>query len=84
VTDITPEEQLSYDQVKENIRTALLAEKQKNTWEAWLRAKEIELGVVYHEKYAPPARNDSELDSLPSTSTSKSTTTTKPASGGSQ
>lgn len=84
VTDIVPEQQLSYDQVKESIKMALLAEKQKNTWEAWLRAKEIELGVVYHDKYAPSNKNDSKLDPLLSTSTSKSTATSEPASRGSQ
>jgi len=53
VTDITPKKQLAYNQVKENIRTALLEQKQTQTWEKWLAKKQAELGVSYREGYAP-------------------------------
>ena len=46
VTDITPEAQLPYDQVKEKIRSSLLATKQAQTWDAWLQGMERQLGVV--------------------------------------
>jgi foldase protein PrsA len=53
VTDITPAQQLAYDQVKESIKSALLSQKQADTWNAWLAEKEAGLGVVYKEGYAP-------------------------------
>jgi len=55
VTDITPENQLSYDLVKEKIRTVLLEEKQATAWDEWLSEKKAELGVTYREGYAPPS-----------------------------
>jgi len=55
VTDITPERQLSYDQVKENIKAALLEQKQTQTWEKWLSLAESRLGVKYLAGYRPPA-----------------------------
>lgn len=56
VTDITPERQLSYDQVKENIMTALLEQKQAATWEKWLNLAQTRLGVQYLAGYTPPSR----------------------------
>jgi parvulin-like peptidyl-prolyl isomerase len=53
VTDITPEAQLSYDLVKEKIRTTLLTAKQTEVWDRWLSEKQAELGVVYRDGYAP-------------------------------
>jgi parvulin-like peptidyl-prolyl isomerase len=53
VTDITPEVQLSYDLVKEKIRTVLLEAKQAAAWDQWLKDKMTELGVVYRDGYAP-------------------------------
>ena len=53
VTDITPKKQLAYDQVKESIRTALLEQKQTETWEEWLADKQADLGVSYRDGYAP-------------------------------
>jgi len=63
VTDITPEQQLSYDQVKETIKSALLAQKQADTWQAWLAEKKTELGVVYRDGYAPSSTPNSEASS---------------------
>ena len=51
VTDITPEAQLPYDQVKEKIRSALLASRQTATWDAWLQehggrdGRDVQVGV---------------------------------------
>jgi foldase protein PrsA len=53
VTDVTPERQLSYDQVKESIRSALLEERQSQTWEQWLTLAEARLGVEYLGGYEP-------------------------------
>ena len=53
VTDIIPEAQLPYDQVKEKIRSALVASRQTAAWEAWLKAAEGKLGVVYRSGFAP-------------------------------
>ena len=80
VTDITPEQQLTYDQVKEKIKTILLSNKQEYTWEAWLTAKQAELGVAYRKGYAPASGINTEYELLPSTSTSGTTTTTKATS----
>ncbi len=55
VTDITPENQLSYDLVKEKIRTTLLEEKQAATWGQWLSDRMAKLGVVYRDGYVPPS-----------------------------
>ena len=44
VTDITPESQLPYDQVKEKIRSGLLAARQASTWDAWLQKVETAVG----------------------------------------
>jgi parvulin-like peptidyl-prolyl isomerase len=60
VTDITPEQQLSFEQVKENIESALLAKKQTETWDAWLAARKTELGVVYRKGYAPSAASQTQ------------------------
>lgn len=54
VTVITPENQLSYDLVKEKIRTTLLEQKRAAAWEQWLADKMAVLGVVYRDGYAPP------------------------------
>ena len=77
VTDITPEQQLAFDQVKETIKTALLTQKQSDTWQAWLSAKEAQLGVVYRDGYAPPARTTATTlkPGKSTTSTSGATTT---------
>lgn len=53
VTEITPEEQLSYEQVKEGIKTALLEQKTERAWQAWLAEKQAELGVVYLSELEP-------------------------------
>lgn len=55
VTDITPEEQLSYDEVMENIKSTLLELKRAQTWQAWLAEKQVELGVRYRGGLEPPA-----------------------------
>ena len=68
VTDITPEKQLAYDEVKENIESSLLAQKQSETWQAWLAKKQAELGVKYREGFRPA--------STTSTSVAPSTTST--------
>ena len=69
VTDITPEQQLAYDQVKESIRTALLTQKQSATWEEWLAGTEAELGVVYQKGYAPSSKTGFEADLQVTTTT---------------
>jgi foldase protein PrsA len=53
VTDITPGKQLAYDEVKEGIRTSLLAELRVQAWETWLAGRLAELGVVYREGLEP-------------------------------
>lgn len=58
VTDITPENQLSYDLVEEKIRTTMLEQKQAAAWEQWLSGKMAALGVVYREGYVPPGASD--------------------------
>ena len=54
VLDITPAQQMTYDSVKEQIRTMLLREEQTAVWEQWLTDTQEELGVVYRSGYAPP------------------------------
>jgi foldase protein PrsA len=68
VTDITPEKQLAYDEVKESIESSLLVQRQSETWQAWLAKMQTELGVKYREGFRPP--------STTSTSAERSTTTT--------
>lgn len=53
VTDITPGKQLAYDEVKEGIRTSLLADLRVRAWETWLAGRLAELGVVYSEGLEP-------------------------------
>jgi len=75
VTDITPEMQLPYDQVKEKIRRALLASRQAATWDAWLENTEEELGVTYRSGFAPSGKattTSTMIPLKPSTTTSKS------------
>jgi foldase protein PrsA len=86
VTDITPEQQVSYEQVKENIKSALLGEKQQNTWDIWLKAKESELGVVYRKGYAPAGATDDEFDYglLSTTSTTNSSSSSEATGSGDQ
>jgi parvulin-like peptidyl-prolyl isomerase len=58
VTDISPEEQLSYDEVMENIKSTLLDLKQTQTWEEWLAGKKAELGVRYRAGLEPPTASE--------------------------
>lgn len=53
VTDIIPERQLAFEQVKERIRAALLEEKQAEAWQQWLAQAESRLGVEYLADYRP-------------------------------
>ncbi len=53
ITDITPEQQLSYDQVMERIRSELLQQKQDEAWDRWLAKAKAEVGVVYRSGYEP-------------------------------
>jgi parvulin-like peptidyl-prolyl isomerase len=53
VTDIIPRKQLAYAEVKESIRSALLAESKKRAWEDWLRERFAALGVVYRSDLKP-------------------------------
>lgn len=76
VTDITPEEQLAFDAVKENIESTLLSEKQAKTWQEWLAAKEAELGVEYKAGLEPSSTTTSSLAARSSTSTTGATSTT--------
>lgn len=68
VTDITPEKQLAYGEVKESIESSLLVQRQSEAWQAWLAKMQTELGVTYREGFRPP--------SATSTSVERSTTTT--------
>jgi parvulin-like peptidyl-prolyl isomerase len=76
VTDITPENQLSYDLVKEKIRTTLLEEKQTAAWEQWLSGKMAELGVVYRDGYALPSAGDTTVTQQRDTSSTGESDTT--------
>jgi parvulin-like peptidyl-prolyl isomerase len=79
VTDITPAQQLGYDQVRETIKTTLLSQKQSDTWNAWLAAKEAELGVVYRAGYAPAAKSTVTTQRAAKTTTTASGATTTSA-----
>lgn len=71
VTDITPERQIAYDQVKESIRTTLLNQQQTETWERWLAETQTELGVSYLEGYAPSSAAGYEYELLPTETTTR-------------
>lgn len=53
VTDIIPGKQLAYEEVKESIRSTLLAELRKRAWEEWLRERFAALGVTYRADLKP-------------------------------
>jgi foldase protein PrsA len=65
VTDITPEAQVPYDQVKEKIRSSLLATRQAATWDAWLQNTEEKLGVVYKSGLAPARKATTTTTAIP-------------------
>ena len=67
VTDITPEAQLPYDEEKEKIRSSLLAQRQSETWDAWLQGMEDKLGVVYKSGFAPARKARTTTTSSPLT-----------------
>lgn len=71
VTDITPEKQLAYDEVKENIKSTLLSEKQSKTWQAWLASKQTELGVEYREGFKPSSTTSSSVEQTTTSTTSE-------------
>jgi len=71
VTDITPEKQLSYDEVKEKIKSSLLAQRQAETWQAWLSEKQLALGVEYAEGFEPPSAATATSAAPSTTSTSE-------------
>ncbi len=74
VTDITPEQELSYEEVKENIKSTLLELKQTQTWQEWLVEKQAELGVRYRAGLEPPSA--SSVETQRSVTTERSTTST--------
>ena len=81
VTDITPETQLPYDQVKEKIRSALLASVQQATWDSWLQSMEQKLTVSYHSGFAPSRNALTTTTMIPlatTTSAGQATDTTVP------
>lgn len=53
VTDITPGQQLSYEQVMEEIKSELLEQRQEQTWELWVAQTRADLGVTYQSGYGP-------------------------------
>lgn len=53
VTEIIPEEQLPYEQVKEQIRTSLLEKRREEAWERWLLEAQAKVGVEYRAGYKP-------------------------------
>ncbi len=78
VTDIRPETQIPYDQVKEKIRSSLLAGRRSATWDAWVQEMEGELGVVYKSGFAPPRKAKTTTTSNPlATGTTEAGGTTK-------
>ena len=82
VTDITPQAQLPYDQVKEKIRSALVASRQTATWDAWLKATEDKLGVEYRSGFAPSKNATTTSTMIPlqrTTTTSQPDETTVPS-----
>lgn len=62
VTDITAEEQLGYDRVKEGIRTSLLEQKIALAWKAWLAERKSEVGVIYRTGLEPQESADTESE----------------------
>jgi hypothetical protein len=75
VTDITPEEQLAFEAVKENIESTLLEEKRSKTWQEWLSAKQAELGVEYKQGLEPSPTATSSPVGRSTTSNMPSSTT---------
>jgi parvulin-like peptidyl-prolyl isomerase len=73
VTDITPEAQIPYEEVKEKIRSALLAQRQADTWEAWLEGMKAELGVTYRSDLQPARKAASATTSSEESSTTSTT-----------
>ena len=67
VTDITPEAQLPYDQVKEKIRSGLLTGRQTATWDAWIQTMEKRLGVSYRSGFAPGKKASTTTTAIPLT-----------------
>ena len=76
VTDITPETQLPYNQVKEKIRSSLLATRQAETWDAWLQGMEDQLGVVYKPGFVSARKATTTTTSSPLTTGTTGTVTT--------
>jgi foldase protein PrsA len=69
VTDITPEAQIPYDQVKEKIRSALVVNRQAATWDAWVRSMEAELGVSFRSGFEPSQKGTTNGTMIPLTTT---------------
>ena len=76
--DIKPAQQLRYEAVKEQIRSALLTQRKKETWEQWLTEMQTELGVSYRRGYAPPGA----VQGAPQTSTTGAGWTGETTTGG--
>jgi foldase protein PrsA len=79
VTDIRPEAQIPYDQVKEKIRSSLLTERKDQAWESWLQGTEEQLGVSYKSGFTPARKAKVTTTSSPlTTDTTAATDTTAP------
>jgi foldase protein PrsA len=53
VTDINPQQQKTFDEVKETLHTQLLTDRQNQAWNDWIKKKKTDLNVVYREGLAP-------------------------------
>lgn len=61
VTDILPEKQLSFDRVRENIKSILLDRKRSEAWQNWLADQKEKLGVIYREGLEPETTETSPI-----------------------
>jgi parvulin-like peptidyl-prolyl isomerase len=79
VTGITPANQQTLDEVKDEITSSLLSDKKSQTWLSWIDQQKQQIGVTYSDDWAPATTTTT---AAPSTTTSLSgdTATTAPSS----
>jgi parvulin-like peptidyl-prolyl isomerase len=80
VTAINEAKQYTLDEVKEDIQSSLLKEKQNETWQKWIDDQKAKVGVVYASGWETTTTTSSTtLTTVPATSGSSETTTTAAA-----
>jgi peptidyl-prolyl cis-trans isomerase C len=70
VLEVRPPVQVPFDQVEDQLRSQLQAQRQLNAWREWVNAQIVEAGITYARDFAP-ANGNQRLPPLPLSETNR-------------